>query len=58
MKTKHIILFLLIGLAICGCGPSYDDVKKQSQAEQARLRKEDSLALKIGVMPTLDCIPA
>ena len=58
MKTKHIILFLLIGLAICGCGPSYDDVKKQSQAEQARLRKEDSLALKIGVMPTLDCLPA
>lgn len=49
---------LLIALAVAaGCGPSYEEVKKQTAAEQKRLDKEDSAALKIGVTPTLDCLP-
>lgn len=59
MKRKTIYAALLIiTLAVAtGCGPSYEEVKKQSKAEQRRLYKEDSLALKIGVLPTLDCLP-
>ena len=49
---------LLIALAVAaGCGPSYEEVKKQTATEQKRLDKEDSAALKIGVIPTLDCLP-
>lgn len=40
-----------------GCGQSYEEKQRLSRAEQARLHREDSLALKIGVMPTLDCLP-
>lgn len=49
---------MVLAVAVtAGCGPSYDDLKKMSQAEQAKLHHEDSLALKIGVLPTLDCLP-
>ena len=56
---RHIILIVsaVAIAAMTGCGPSYDEVKKQSQAEWRQQRKADSLALKIGVMPTLDCLP-
>lgn len=57
MKIKYFILMVLAVAVTAGCGPSYDDLKKMSQAEQAKLRHEDSLALKIGVLPTLDCLP-
>ena len=57
MKIRYFILMVLAVAVTAGCGPSYDDLKKMSQAEQARLRHEDSLALKIGVLPTLDCLP-
>lgn len=57
MKIRYFILMVLAVAVTAGCGPSYDDLKKMSQAEQAKLRHEDSLALKIGVLPTLDCLP-
>ena len=57
MKIRYFILMVLAVAVTAGCGPSYDDVKKMSQAEQAKLRHKDSLALKIGVLPTLDCLP-
>lgn len=58
MKARYAILILFSAMAVmAGCGPSYDEMKRQTKAEQERLRKEDSLALKIGVLPTLDCLP-
>ena len=57
MKIRYFILMVLAVAVTAGCGPSYDDLKKMSQAEQAKLRHKDSLALKIGVLPTLDCLP-
>lgn len=59
MTAKHTILLLsvIVIASITGCGPSYDEVKKQSRAEWRQQRMEDSLALKIGVIPTLDCLP-
>ena len=42
---------------IVGCGQSYEETKRQSRAQRLRLMREDSAALKIAVMPTLDCLP-
>lgn len=39
------------------CGNSYHESKRLSRLERQRLAKEDSAALKIAVMPTLDCLP-
>ena len=39
------------------CGNSYQETKRWSRLERQRLAKEDSAALKIAVMPTLDCLP-
>ncbi len=57
MKIKCFILFLIAIDILAGCGPSYDEVKRRSKAEQLRRLREDSLALKIGVLPTIDCFP-
>lgn len=57
MKTKYIVFFLLAAVIMTGCGQSYEEKQRLSRAEQTRLHREDSLALKIGVMPTLDCLP-
>ncbi len=57
MKPIYIVISLVAAIILSGCGPSYDEMKRQTRAEQERLKKEDSLALKIGVMPTLDCLP-
>lgn len=59
-NMKSIIrttFILLASAALAACGPSYDEIKKQTQAEQQRLAREDSMALKVGVLPTLDCLP-
>ena len=39
------------------CGNSYQETKRLSRLERQRLAKEDSAALKIAVMPMLDCLP-
>lgn len=58
MKIRYTLFILLaVIIATASCGPSYDEMKRQTKAEQERLRKEDSAALKIGVLPTLDCLP-
>lgn len=57
MKAKHIFCFLFTILILTACGQSYEEAKRQSKAEHDRKMKEDSLALKIGVLPTLDCLP-
>lgn len=44
-------------LILSACGQSYEEARRISKAEHDRKMKEDSLALKIGVLPTLDCLP-
>ena len=53
---KTIGLFLLC-LVVASCGKSYEEQRRISRAEKARLAREDSLALKVGVVPTLDGLP-
>lgn len=40
-----------------GCGRSYKEEQKLSAKERLKLYREDSLALKVAVLPTLDCLP-
>ena len=52
---------LLIGLTLLGllaaCGQSYEETKRLRQEQKKRELREDSAALKVAVMPTLDCLP-
>lgn len=51
------IAALLVCLVLAGCGQSYEETKQLSREQQRRLAREDSAALKVAVMPTLDCLP-
>ena len=54
---KRFFLFLSIISLIVGCGQSYEETKRLSRAQRMKMAKEDSAALKVAVMPTLDCLP-
>ena len=54
---KRFFLFLSIISLIVACGQSYEETKRLSRAQRMKMAKEDSAALKIAVMPTLDCLP-
>lgn len=55
--TYTLIVLVAFSTGFLSCGQSYDEARRISREEQARLRREDSLALKVGVLPTLDCLP-
>ena len=57
MTTICKIVFLLSALIFTGCGQSYERTRRENEQAQKQKQKDDSLALKIGVMPTLDCLP-
>ena len=42
---------------LVGCGMSYEETKRLRQEQQKQALREDSAALKVAVMPTLDCLP-
>lgn len=54
---KNVLVYILFVVSVLSCGNSYEEQKRISRAERARLHHEDSLALKLAVMPTLDCLP-
>lgn len=54
---RKYIVFLLVCMALGACGNSYEERQRASRARQASLLRQDSLALKVAVLPTLDCLP-
>ena len=54
---KKILIGMVVALLIMGCGQSYDETKRLKQEKRTRELREDSAALKVAVMPTLDCLP-
>lgn len=57
-KITQIVLALCAMLfSVAGCGHSDQASKRLSQAEKARLDSIDKASLKVGVLPTLDCLP-
>ena len=53
---KYLYIALTLALLI-SCGSDYEEQKRLTKAERLRLAKEDSLALKVGTLPTMDCLP-
>ena len=50
-------LMLLLAIGFVGCGKSETERHRLSKKEKARLDSLDRAALKIAVMPTMDCLP-
>ena len=58
MKYSKILPLFLVGLLLLvGCSQSYEETKRISRAQRLKAMREDSAALKVAVMPTLDCLP-
>ena len=54
---KRILIGIIAALVLFSCGQSYEETKRQTRAQRLRQAREDSAALKVAVMPTLDCLP-
>lgn len=54
---KHLLWLFLALLILGSCGQSEEERHRLSRQERLRLHREDSAALKVAVMPTLDCLP-
>ena len=54
-KVVFGIITLLVLLV--GCEQSYEETKRITRAQRLKLAREDSAALKVAVLPTLDCLP-
>ncbi len=56
-KISFLTVLVLVGLFFVGCGKSAQERHRLSKLERARLDSLDKASLKVGVMPTLDCLP-
>lgn len=60
MEKIHHIIFLSTfsaALLLLACGPSYQEQQRLKQEQLREQHRQDSAALKVAVMPTLDCLP-
>ena len=57
MQLRNICVCGWCIALVVACGQSYETKQRMTRAERAKLKTADSLALKVGVMPTLDCMP-
>lgn len=58
MKRKGLYLIILCVVSLLvACGESQEEKQQRTRAEQARLAAEEQAAFKVGVMPTMDCLP-
>lgn len=44
-------------MLLVACGQSYEETKRQNRQQRREAMRKDSAALKVAVMPTLDCLP-
>lgn len=54
---KKILWIIAIICLAAGCSQSYEETKRISRAQRLKALREDSAALKVAVLPTLDCLP-
>ena len=55
--VKRLLYFLTAVALVSSCGQSYEEKRQQTNKRRVQLMKEDAAALKVAVMPTLDCLP-
>ena len=51
------IIWIIAIICVVGCGQSYEETKRITRAQRLKALREDSAALKVAVLPTLDCLP-
>ena len=56
-KHYFVVLGLVCVLLMVACGQSYEETKRITRENRRAAWLKDSAALKIAVMPTLDCLP-
>ena len=54
---KKLISIIVVALLVASCGQSYEESKRLSREQRREAMRKDSAALKIAVLPTLDCLP-
>ena len=54
---KKIVPVIIYCLLLAACGQSYEETKRIARENQREAFRKDSAALKVAVMPTLDCLP-
>lgn len=54
---KTMMMMMTAALLMLSCGQSYEETQRISRQRQRQLQREDSAALKVAVMPTMDCLP-
>lgn len=54
---KKILWIIAVICLLAGCSQSYEETKRISRAQRLKALREDSAALKVAVLPTLDCLP-
>lgn len=54
---KKLIPIIIVCLLMAACGQSYEETKRKARESRREAMRKDSAALKIAVMPTLDCLP-
>lgn len=57
LVVSHVVLVVFTVVAFTSCGRSAEERQRMSCAERARLANEERLALKVAVLPTIDCLP-
>lgn len=55
--TKILPLVVACLVILIGCSQSYEETKRITRAQRLKALREDSAALKVAVLPTLDCLP-
>ena len=54
---KKIVWIIVTICLVAGCSESYEETKRLTRAQRLQAMREDSAALKVAVLPTLDCLP-
>jgi NitT/TauT family transport system substrate-binding protein len=54
---KKLIPIIVCLLLLAACGQSYEETKRLTRQQRLEAQRKDSAALKIAVLPTLDCLP-
>ena len=54
---KSAIMMISCLLLVMACGKSYKETKREAAQNRREVFRKDSAALKVAVLPTLDCLP-
>ena len=54
---KNLIIIIVGLLLMAACGQSYEETKRIANKNRREAMRKDSAALKVAVLPTLDCLP-